>query len=75
MDRLTPAGKLAVQRFEDMLEVANVGEALAATGRSYDAFRKILLRSDRVDLVSKLTEWKRADNMLLHQALGLRWQG
>lgn len=71
---LTPRGQALVNQFADLVEYdGDVGDAFHSLGVSYDAFRKLLLRSGRVDLVSKLSEWKREDSTKLGFALGKQW--
>lgn len=72
---LTARGQRLVDSFDDLTAYdGDVGDAFRSLGVSYDAFRKLLLRSGRVDLVSKLTDWKVADSEQLRHALGRQWQ-
>ncbi|QNJ55508.1 hypothetical protein SEA_PHINKY_16 [Microbacterium phage Phinky] len=66
---MTATERVAAQ-FEELLEVTDVGDALAAIGRPYDTVMKYLRRVGRLDLAAMLSDWKDADARRLNQALG-----
>ncbi|QWY80397.1 hypothetical protein SEA_JEHOSHAPHAT_14 [Microbacterium phage Jehoshaphat] len=73
--RLTARGRHLVDSFDDLTAYdGDVGDAFRSLGVSYDAFRKMLARAGRIDLLSKLTAWRIADNEQLQRALGRQWQ-
>lgn len=61
-------------RLDELLEVTSMGEAFWLIGKSYDTLRKNLMRAGRLDLVTKLKEWKAQDAETMRYALGRQWQ-
>ena len=62
------------QQFEDLLQVADVGEAFFLMGRSYDTLVRALRRAGRQDLAGRLSQWHSEDTKRLRHARGVsRW--
>jgi len=74
MSTATPVRSAVVEEFDRLLSYGfDVNDVLLATGQTYDAARKNVIRAARVDLAEVLSAWKKADTERLLRARGLKW--